>query len=373
MSQRGCATPDATAAYARRMGGRTAEGHFRLTSDSLTVSGLGMGTLVGEPDDATDAAYQAAVERALAGGCNVIDTAINARHQRSERAVGQGLRAAIKRGDVKREEVVIATKGGFVPFDGAPPTDSRKWVYDRFIETGLAHPNDFAANYHHCLAPGFLDEMIALSRRNLDVDTIDVYCLHNPETQALTNTHDTFRRRMLDAFETLEAAVERGEIAAYGVSTWSALRVSPNAPDFLSLAELMSLAFEVAGEQNHFCYVQMPYNLMMTEAYSFTTQQVGEEFLNPIEAANQLGLTVMTGATLKQGLLATPFMADLSPYFPNVETDAQRAIQFARSTPGVTTALVGMRTAAHVDENLAVAQIPPTAPDVINSLFGGGD
>lgn len=372
MTLRGCATPEATAAYAQRMGSRAARGHFRLTSDGLTVSSLGLGTIMGEPDDATDTAYQAAVEHALALGCNVIDTAISARHQRSERAVGQALRAAVKRGDVQREEVVIATKGGFVPFDGALPSDPRKWVYDTFIESGLAHPNDFAANYQHCLAPGFLDEMIALSRRNLGVDTLDIYFLHNPETQALTNTHATFRRRMLDAFETLEAAVERSEIAAYGVSTWSALRVPPNTPDFLSLAELMGIAFEVAGEGNHFCYVQMPYNLMMTEAYTFTTQQVGEGFFSPIEAANQLGLTVMTSATLKQSLLASPFMADLSPYFPGLETDAQRAIQFARSTPGVTTALIGMRDSAHVDENLAVAQHPPTNPDVINSLFGNG-
>ena len=373
MTLRGCATPEATAGYARRMGGKAAGGHFRLTSDGLTVSSLGLGTIMGEPDDATDAAYQTAVEFALAQGCNVIDTAINARYQRSERAIGQGLRTAIKRGDVRREEVVIATKGGFVPFNGTPPADPRKWVYDTFIESGLAHANDFAASYKHCLAPRFLDEMIALSRRNLDVDTLDIYFLHNPETQAITNTHATFRRQMLDAFETLEAAIERGEIAAYGVSTWSALRVPPNAPDFMSLAELMGIAFEVAGENNHFCYVQMPYNLMMTEAYAFTTQQVGEEFFSPIEAATQLGLTVMTTATLKQGLLASPFMADLSPYFPGLEADAQRAIQFARSTPGVTTALVGMRDLSHVEANLAVGQHPPTNPDVINSLFGGSD
>ncbi len=372
MPLHGCATPEATAAYAQRMGGRVAPGHFRLSSDGLTLSSLGIGTYLGAPDDAVDASYQAAIERALALGCNVIDTAINYRYQRSERAVGRALRAAIKRGDVQREEVVIATKGGFVPFDGAPPADPRRWVYDTFIESGLAHPNEFAANYQHCLAPAFLEAMIARSRENLGLDTLDIYYLHNPETQAIANTHETFRRRILDAFETLEAAVERGEIAAYGIATWSAFRVSPHAPDFLSLTELMGMAFEVAGEANHFCYVQLPYNLIMTEAYAFSTQQVGEEFFSPIQAASELGLTVMTSATLKQGLLAQPFMADLSPYFPGLHADAERALQFARSTPGVTTALTGMSSPAHVEANLVVAQHPPIGPDVINSLFAGG-
>ena len=369
MTHHGQATPAGTAAYAARHASRAAEGHFRATQTGLIVSSIGIGTYLGEPDEATDEAYQAAIEHALTLGCNHIDTAINYRHQRSERAIGQALHAAIKRGDVAREEVVIATKGGIAPYDGAVPGDPRKWIYQEYIESGLAHPNEFAANYQHCLAPDFLDEMIRRSRRNLGVDTIDIYYLHNPETQHISNSHDTFRRRMLDAFETLEAAVQRGDIAAYGVATWTGFRSPPRAPDYLSLTELVGLAYEVAGEENHFRYIQLPYNLMMTEAFAFVNQQIGDEFFSPLAAAEELGLTATTSATLKQGLLAGPFMADLSPYFPHAKTHAQRAIQFARSTPGVATALVGMSQTEHVEENLALASIEPTDPDVIRSLF----
>jgi aryl-alcohol dehydrogenase-like predicted oxidoreductase len=330
---------------------------------------MGLGTYLGEPDEATDALYQAAVERALVLGCNLIDTAVNYRHQRSERAIGRALKAALKRGDIQREAVVIATKGGFVPFDSALPPDPKKWVYEEFIESGLAHPNDFVANYQHCLAPSFLEAMIERSRHNLGVETIDIYYLHNPETQRISNTHTTFRNRMLDAFECLEEAVANGVIGSYGVATWTAFRSPPNAPDYLSLTELVGMAFEVAGEANHFRTVQLPYNLMMTEAFALTNQQVSEAFLSAIEAAAELGLTVIASAVLKQGLLASPFMADLSPYFPGIDTDAGRAIQFARSTPGVTSALVGMSQVEHVEQNLALAQVPPTDPDVIESLF----
>jgi aryl-alcohol dehydrogenase-like predicted oxidoreductase len=372
MTLPGRATPEATAAYVDRFSAQAAAGHFRRTGDGLSLSSVGLGTYLGEPDDAADAAYQAAVEQALALGCNVIDTAINYRYQRSERAVGRALRAAVRRGDVAREEVVIVTKGGFVPFDGARPDDPRKWVYRQYIETGLAHPNDFTAAYGHCFAPDFLDAMIARSRDNLGVDTIDIYYLHNPETQRISNTHETFRRRMLDAFETLEDAVARGDIGAYGVATWTAFRSPPDAPDHVSLVELVGLAFQVAGEDAHLRYIQLPYNLVMTEAFALQNQQVADAFYSPIGAAVELGLTVVASAALKQGTLASSFMADLSPYFPECQTDAQCAIQFARSTPGITTALVGMRDTDHVRQNLALAQVPPAGPDTIRRLFGRG-
>jgi len=369
---KGRATCDGTAAYAARHQPPAVAGHFRQANTGLTLPSLGLGTYLGAPDDATDAAYQAAVERALALGCNLIDTAVNYRFQRSERAVGRALAAAVRRGEVRREEVVIATKGGFVPFDTAPPADPRRWVYERYVESGLVHPNEFAASYQHCLAPNFLDAMIEISRHNLGVETIDLYYLHNQETQRISNTHETFRRRMLDAFETLEDAVGRGAVASYGIATWTALRSPPDTPDYLSITELYGLAFEVAGEAHHLTTVQMPYNLIMTEAFALVNQQVSDAFFSAIDAALELGLTVVTSVALKQGVLASPFMADLSPYFPGLASDAQRALQFARSTPGVTTALVGMTTPAHIEENLALAAHPPTDPDIIRGLFPEG-
>jgi aryl-alcohol dehydrogenase-like predicted oxidoreductase len=50
-------------------------------------------------------------------------------------------------------------------------------------------------------------------------------------------------------------------------------------------------------------------------------------------------------------------------------TDAQRAIQFVRSTPGLGVALVGMKQIAHVEENLATAGVSPARPEDLNRLF----
>jgi aryl-alcohol dehydrogenase-like predicted oxidoreductase len=362
------ATPEGTLRYVQSQP-ESRRANYRQTADGLWVSSIGLGTNLGDPDGIADAAYQAAFARAVPLGCNVFDCAINDRCQRSERALGAWLAGAMAGDHVRRDEIVIATKGGFVPFDGAPPPDPRKWTYQNFIVNDLVHPNEFCASYQHCLAPAYLEQMIAWSLRNLGVETIDIYYLHNPETQRISLSHDTFRARMLDAFETLEQAVLDGRIASYGTATWTAYRSLPGTPDYVSLAEIAGMAMEVAGPDNHFRYVQMPYNLFMTEAFALENQQVGEAFLSAIDAAGELGLTVMISGSLMQGRLALPLMPQLAEVLTGLDTDAQRAIQFVRSSPGVTTALVGMKNVDHVSENLALADVPPVEGEAIRGLY----
>jgi aryl-alcohol dehydrogenase-like predicted oxidoreductase len=362
------ATPEGTLRFVHAQP-ESRRANYRQTVDGLWASSIGLGTYLGEADDATDSTYRQAFARAISLGCNVFDCAINYRFQRSERALGAWLKQALSEGSIRRDEIIIATKGGFVPFEGSLPPDPRKWTYQNMIETGLAHPNEFCAEYQHCMAPTYLDLMIEWSRRNLGVDTLDIYYLHNPETQRISLSHATFRARMLDALETLEDAVGKGYIASYGTATWTAYRALPDTPDYLSLTELISMAMEVAGPDHHFRYVQLPYNLFMTEAFALENQQVGEAFLSAIEAAGELGLTVMISAPLMQGRLANPLMPQLADVLTGLDTDAQRAIQFVRSSPGVTTALVGMKSAGHVDENLALADIEPVPGEVIRGLY----
>jgi aryl-alcohol dehydrogenase-like predicted oxidoreductase len=342
---------------------------YRQSKDGLWLSSVGMGTYLGEPDDQTDSLYEAALDKAFELGCNVFDCSINYRFQRSERAVGRWLKREIADGKLRRDEIVIATKGGFVPYDGSLPADPGKWVHQNMIASGLAHPNEFCANYGHCIAPAYLDQMIAWSRHNLGIETIDVYYLHNPETQRISLSGETFRARMLDALETLEQAVTDGRIANYGTATWTALRSLTDTPDYLSLTQIVGLANEVTGPNHHFRYVQLPYNLFMTEAFAFQNQQVGEEFMSAIDAAAELGLTVMVSAPLMQGRLANPLMPQLADVLTGLDTDAQRAIQFVRSSPGVTTALVGMKSVEHVEENLGLMNVAPADGEVIRAMY----
>jgi predicted aldo/keto reductase-like oxidoreductase len=142
-----------------------------------------------------------------------------------------------------------------------------------------------------------------------------------------------------------------------------------NTPDYLSITEMVGLAMEVAGEDHHFRYVQLPYNLFMTEGFALENQQVGEGFYSAVAAAGELGLTVMTSAPLMQGRLTVPIMPQLADVLPGLDTDAQRAIQFVRSTPGVATALVGMKDTTHVAENLALLKVAPADGEIIRGMY----
>ena len=170
---RGRATADGTRAFAARFPGAAA-GHFRPFFD-LSASSIGLGTYLGTHDEATDAAVRAAVASCIERGVNLIDTAINYRCMRGERSIGAAIAELVAAGKLAREEVIVATKGGFVPFDGAPPHNAAAYVHERFIATGLAEEDEIVAGCH-CLAPKYLASQIEESRKNLGLETLDVLC-----------------------------------------------------------------------------------------------------------------------------------------------------------------------------------------------------
>ncbi len=355
----GSATAEGTKRYAARLAARVAPGHFG-DLDGLTVSTVGIGTYLGREDAETDVAYQDALVRALELGLNVIDTAVNYRHQRSERAIRAALGTAFARGLARRDEIVVATKGGYIPFDGAVPRDPRAWFTQTYLDTGIVGPGDMAGGIH-CVAPRYLADQIERSRANLGLETLDVYYVHNPEAQLEELERPVFLGRMRAAFETLERAVREGTIGRYGTATWNGFREDPGAPGHLSLEELVGAARDVGGADHHFKALQLPYNLAMPEAFVRATQSVGGALVPLTEAARRLGVYVMASASILQGQLAKNLPPMVAANLPGLATDAQRAVQFVRSTPGIGTALVGMKSIAHVEESAGVAAVPPRA------------
>lgn len=362
----GCATPEGTARYRDRFANHR-PGHFR-DARGLWLSSIGLGTYLGEPTPECDARYRDAVTRALEMGANVIDSASNYRHQRSERAIGEALAAMISQGSVRRDEVFLATKGGFLTFDGEEPEDPAAYFQETLIETGLIEPRDVAANCH-VMSPRYLEHQIDVSRRNLGIETIDLYYLHNPETQLSAVSRPEFYGRLTDAFTALENAVATGKIRAYGVATWNAFRVAPAAPDSVPLLEVMHAASKAGGPAHHFQAVQLPFNLAMVEALTAKTQALDGDLAPALRATRICGLTVFTSASILQGQLAQAMPDELRSRFAGLATDAQRAIQFVRSTPGVACALVGMSHREHVEENLATALVPPLSREGYRALF----
>jgi aryl-alcohol dehydrogenase-like predicted oxidoreductase len=362
----GSATPKGTLRYAARFQGASASGHFREIPGGLVLSSIGIGTYLGEPDRTFDEGYAASIVAAAEGGINVVDSAINYRFQRSERSAGAALEQLRAKG-FQRDEIVLCTKAGFLTPDGSMPGDPNAYFAGEFLERGIFRAEDIAAGCH-CIAPGYLADQLERSRRNLGVECIDVFYLHNPETQLAEISPAGFSDRLHAAFTFLESAVRVGKIGAYGLATWNAFREDPNSRGYLSLEAMVRIAREVAGDSHHFRFVQLPFNLAMPEALTRHNQVVDGRPMPMVQAARVQGVTLITSAALLQGQLTR----NLPPFVRaalGLATDSALALQFARSVPGLTTALVGMSKPAHVKTNLELVRVEPAPREQFLKLF----
>ncbi len=363
------ATPDGTKKYAAKFAGDAAEGHFR-EAQGLTMSSLGAGTYLGQPTENIDAGYAAALVAAVENGINVIDSAINYRFQRSERSVGTAIKVLGNKG-FGREEVVVCTKGGYLTPDGTMPADPNRYFFEEYIQKGIFTAKDIAGG-SHCLTPRFLENQLVRSLKNLGLECVDIYYLHNPETQLSEIPRADFLKRLREAFVFLESAAARGRIQYYGMATWNGFRQKASAGDAMQLAEIVGLAKEIAGEQHRFRFVQLPYNLAMTEALTLGNQTVGGNIRTMMEAASELGITLIASASLLQGQVAQNLPGFVAEAL-GLENDVERALQFARSSPGISTALVGMSRVAHVEANTQLVRVAPAGIEQFNKLFSQGE
>jgi aryl-alcohol dehydrogenase-like predicted oxidoreductase len=198
------------------------------------------------------------------------------------------------------------------------------------------------------MAPEFLADQIERGRANLGVDTIDVFYLHNPETQLGIHTRAEFETRMRRAFAQLERQVDQGRIRWYGAATWEGFR-------------LAEIAREEGGPSHHFRFIQLPFNLGMVEAFVDRPESV-------LEAAARLGIAVVPSATLLQTRILANMPDTVQELLPGLASHAQRAIPFTRSTPGIAVALVGMGRGEHVRANLGVGKVAPVGREQYSRL-----
>ncbi len=338
--------------------------HFRTAPGELALSSLGLGTYIGPPDGPTDLAVEQAVTVCLTSGrVNVLDTAINYRHQRAERSVGRALARLLEKGEVPREGVFVATKNGYLAPDGESRLPAERWIEEELVRPGILARDDLADGCH-AMSSSFLKDQFERSRRNLGLETIDLLYLHNaPDAQIPAVGRDLFLARLEEAFALYERLRDEGSLVAYGLATWDCLRHPPTAPGHFSLEAAVRLARKVGGEEHGMRFVQFPFNLAMPEAWQRPSQSVGGRPMSVFGAATRLGLGCFTSVPLLQGQLARsgPRRSGLSA--------AQTALQFARSVPGSVGPLIGQKGPAHLSENLGVAERRPWDEATFASLL----
>jgi aryl-alcohol dehydrogenase-like predicted oxidoreductase len=362
----------ATRAGTRRFASRfSLEAHFRCP-DEIYLSSIGLGTRGGESDGGDDLLYRSSIPRALERGVNVFDTALRYRMQRSERTLGAALRRRIAEGQVTRDEVYVITKGGYLTVDPdlvRTQSEARRYLIETYLDSGLVQPDGLVDGIH-CLDPPFLRDQIERSRRNLGLRCIDLYCIEEPELHLLAKGPNEFRSLLARVFEALEGAVADGSVAAYGLSTWSGLLLPYTERGHLSLAEVLDLALDVGGADHHLRGIQLPYSVGMGEALGLPSQFGPDGSAHALlDVVRDTGTAVFATVPLLRGRVVRGLPGFLRQAFPGLRTDAQRSLEFVRSSPGITTAITGMRQLEHVDENLELAEREPASPELIERLF----
>lgn len=358
----GYATPEGTKKFAAKYG--LIHDNYK-TAQSLTLSNVGVGTYLGTPDNQTDLLVIDAIKKSVLAGINVIDTAINYRAQKAERAVGMAVSDLIKDGKIERDSIFISTKNGYVTNDGDIKEDFWAYVQREYAKPGIVKPNDISSGYH-CMTVPYLEDQLNRSLKNLGLECIDLVYLHNSiEGQIQDISKEQFIKNLRDVIQLYEQKRKEGKIRYYGMATWECFRVPKEHPQYLSISDVLQIAKELGGENHGFRFIQLPYNLYLDQAFMLKNQQANGTDVSILEASQIYGIGVFTSVPLMQGKLLSPGVV---PDFINLKPSL-KCIQFIRSTPGVLAPLVGQKTPTHVEENLGIMKIPPLKQDEFYSLL----
>jgi hypothetical protein len=208
--------------------------------------------------------------------------------------VGEALRELVREGRLAREEVVVVSKIGYVQGENLALAEEREAAGQPFPDVVK-----YGDGVWHCIHPDFLADQLARSLDRLQLATLDVLLLHNPEyylSDAHERSHGTlarrreeFDRRLRAAFTFLEEEVRAGRIGAYGVSSNTLVRPADDA-EATSLGRMLSLAAEAGGENHAFRVAQLPLNLL--EAGAVLTPHAGSATVLALARARDVGVLV---------------------------------------------------------------------------------
>lgn len=343
---------------------------FYIKHNDLIFSKLGLGTFNKEPYKEENYVfhYIEAVKEAIRSGINLIDTASNYRYGVSEKEIGEAL--AELGDEVKREELIICSKGGFIQLDYPFPENPYTWIDKNVIDASLASKDDIELD-QHCMTPDFLEWSCKRSLENLGVNQLDIYYLHNPEMQIIKLGKKEFYKQIEKVFERFEKLADEGLFKSYGVAVWNGFTAEND--EIISLEKLVEIAIKVGGENHRFKYIQLPFNMGKTNAYTSLTQKVDNEECSIINAAHKLGIGVISSSSLLQmNLFKKSFSAETGVVLDSTMTlksDIQLALQFVRSTPGIVSSLFGSKVPVHIKENCEISKVKSVKREKYDLLY----
>jgi aryl-alcohol dehydrogenase-like predicted oxidoreductase len=265
---------------------------------------------------------------------------------------------------VKREELFISTKNGYVTNDADVKEEFWEYINNTLVRPGIIKAGDISSGYH-CMTIPYLEDQLKTSLKNLDFECIDLMYIHNAvEGQLQDISKEEFMKNLKLVFEFYEKQRKEGTIKYYGMATWDCFRVPKENPQYMSLSDILKLAKEAGGNENGFKFIQLPYNMYLDQALTIQNQTVNGKEISILDASKNLGIGVFASVPLMQSKLLGP---NVIPEFGGLKP-AHRALQFVRSTPGIIAPLVGQKSSSHVDENLELVKVPPMSESEFNQL-----
>jgi aryl-alcohol dehydrogenase-like predicted oxidoreductase len=372
----GMATPEGTKIYS------SAFKNFPWNSlEKLMVTPLGFG---GYRIDVSVQSHHEALGKALSSGINLVDTSANYADGGSEALIGSVLSSLIHAQKIKRDQVVIVSKAGYLQGQNYALSQNKKKEGHPFPELVL-----YEEGLEHCIHPDFLQDQLTRSLERLQLKTVDVYLLHNPEYYLdiaaqkevpVPEAQEEYCRRIAMAFQHLELEVKKGRIQYYGISSNTFPKESMD-PKFTSLERVWDIA-ESISKNHHFRVVQFPMNLLETGA-SVEKNQSGQQSVldfavekkiyvlinRPLNAIYQDHLVRLADKDSEENISYNTQMQALLQHIKTqaAESDldwsaapslSQMALRALRSTSGIGSVLVGMRQKKYVQDVLKELQRP---------------
>ncbi|MCB8925489.1 MAG: aldo/keto reductase [Ardenticatenaceae bacterium] len=271
--------------------------------------------------------HEQALRQALQSGINLIDTSSNYGDGNAERLIGRVLAELIDAGELTREQVVVVSKAGYRQGFNYTLAQQRK-------QEGRPFPNlvKYAEGLDHCIHPEFLEDQLERSLERLNLATLDVFLLHNPEYYLswaqrrplpLDEARHTYYQRIRLAFEFLEQAVADGRIQSYGISS-NTFPEPARSYTFTELARVWEIAQKI-NPNHHFRWVQLPMNLLETGAATEKNQPNGQTVLQ-FTTDHQLSILVNRplNAIVQESL--TRLAEVLPPSYPATPEDVSTAV-----------------------------------------------
>lgn len=237
--------------------------------------------------------HRQALRHAILNGINLVDTSSNYADGGSEELIGSVLSELITEKSMRREEIIIVTKAGYL--------QGRNYEISQQLKSqGQPFPDlvEYADGLEHCIHPAFIADQLSRSLERLRLQTIDIFLLHNPEYYLLwarqnkipkDEAVEEFYRRIEQAFIHLEIEAQNGRIQYYGISA-NTFPVSSEMYEFVDLCRIWNIAESIS--QNHkFRVIQLPFNLLENAAITTKNQPSGQSVIEFSEGKN-LGVLI---------------------------------------------------------------------------------